>query len=137
MRFKSANGRIYQLFVPAQLLWAAANSCVKISILSLYTSLFPNRRFVFLCYATMVVTAAYFISVLLETFLLCKPVQFNWDKSIAGTCEGQNTAYLVAGITNLVIDVFVVVMPMPMLLGLRMSLRKRLSVIGMFSLGGM
>jgi hypothetical protein len=85
----------------------------------------------------MVFTAAYFISVLLETFLLCKPVEFNWDKSIVGSCEGQNTAYLVAGITNLVIDVFVVVMPMPMLFGLRMSLRKRLGVVGMFSLGGL
>lgn len=119
-------------------MWAAANTCVKISILSLYTSLFPTQRFVILCYVTMGVTAAYFTSVLLETFLLCKPVQFNWDKSIVdGTCEGQNTAYLVAGITNLVIDVFVVVMPMPMLWGLRMSLRKRLGVIGMFSLGGL
>ena len=121
--------------MPAQLLWAAANTCVKISILSLYTSLFPSRRFILLCYATMAVTSAYFLSVLLETFLLCQPVQFNWDKSIAGTCEGQNTAYLVAGITNLLIDVFVVVMPMPMLFGLRMSLRKRLGVVGMFSLG--
>ncbi|KAH6627451.1 hypothetical protein F5144DRAFT_575896 [Chaetomium tenue] len=85
----------FKFFVPAQLLWAAANTCVKISILSLYTSLFPSYRFLLLCYATMVATSAFFISVLLETFVLCKPVQFNWDKSIAGTCEGQNIAYLV------------------------------------------
>lgn len=61
----------------------------------------------------MIVTIAYFIMVFLETFLLCKPVQYNWDKSIQGSCEGENTAYLVAGITNLVIDTFIVVLPMP------------------------
>ncbi|EAQ88789.1 hypothetical protein CHGG_05408 [Chaetomium globosum CBS 148.51] len=110
--------------------------CVNISILSLYTSLFPSWRFILLCYGTMVVTLAYFISVLVETFVLCNPVQYNWDKTIAGTCEGQNIAYLISGITNLVIGVFVIAMLMPMLFGLHMSLRKRLGVIEMFSLGG-
>ncbi|KAK3293012.1 uncharacterized protein B0H64DRAFT_464932, partial [Chaetomium fimeti] len=124
-----------KLFVPTQLLCVAANTCVKISILSLYTSLFPSWRFTLLCYATMAASSVNFFAVLLEMFLLCTPVQFTWDKSIAGTCEGQATAYLIAGISNLVIDVFVLVIPMPMLFGLRMPLRKRLGVVGMFSLG--
>lgn len=124
-----------KLFVPAQLLWAAANSCVKFSILSLYTALFPGKRFCRICQCTMVVTIAYFIMVFLETFLLCKPVQYNWDKSIQGICQGENTAYLVAGITNLVIDTFIVVLPMPRVFKLQMSLPRRISVAAMFSLG--
>ena len=80
---------------------------------------------------------AYFISVILEGFVLCKPVQYGWDKSIPdGRCNGENIAYLVAGITNLVIDAFVVALPMPMLFRLQMSLPKKLGVAAMFSLGG-
>ncbi|ROW06270.1 hypothetical protein VPNG_08079 [Cytospora leucostoma] len=124
-----------RLFVPAQLLWAAANSSVKLSILSLYTTLFADKKFCRVCYATMAVTMAYFTMVFLETFLLCKPVQYNWDKSIKGTCTGENTAYLVAGITNLVIDTFIVILPMPSVFRLRMTLSRRISVAAMFSLG--
>ncbi|KAI9148431.1 Satratoxin biosynthesis SC4 cluster protein [Paramyrothecium foliicola] len=125
-----------KLFVPAQLLWAAADTCVKFSILSLYTTIFPGKKFAYICYGTMGLNTAYFVSVLLETFLLCKPVQYSWDKSIpGGKCEGENLAYLIAGITNLVIDAFIVALPMPLLFRLQMSLSRKLSIAGMFSLG--
>ncbi|KAI9034893.1 uncharacterized protein KD926_005157 [Aspergillus affinis] len=124
-----------KLFVPAQLLWAAANSCVKASILYLYMDLFPNKVFCRLCYGTLFITAAYFTMVLIETFALCKPVQYNWDKSIEGHCNGENIAYLVAGIVNLTIDTFIVVLPMPLVFNLQMVLSKKIAVAGMFSLG--
>ncbi|KAI1662905.1 hypothetical protein F4813DRAFT_342302 [Daldinia decipiens] len=125
-----------KLFVAGELLWAAANSSVKFSILSLYTSIFPNQKFVYICYVTMVINMVYLVTVILETFLLCKPVRYTWDKSIQdGKCTGQDIAYIVAGITNLALDVFVVLLPMPMLLRLHMSLAKKLVVITMFSVG--
>ncbi|PYH29350.1 uncharacterized protein BO87DRAFT_401406 [Aspergillus neoniger CBS 115656] len=124
-----------KLFVPAQLLWAAANSCVKASILYLYIDLFPSKVFCRLCYGTLFTTAAYFTMVLLETFALCKPVQYNWDKSIEGHCTGENIAYLVAGIVNLTIDTFIVILPMPLVFNLQLILSKKIAVSAMFSLG--
>ena len=121
--------------MPAQLLWAAANSCVKASILYLYIDLFPNKVFCRLCYGTLFTTAAYFTMVLLETFALCKPVQYNWDKSIKGHCTGENIAYLVAGIVNLTIDTFIVILPMPLVFNLQLILSKKIAVSAMFSLG--
>jgi hypothetical protein len=85
----------------------------------------------------MAASAVYFLSVLLETFLLCQPVQFNWDKTISGTCSpNMLIAYIVAASTNLVIDIVVVVLPMPMLWSLSLPWSKKLAVISMFSLGG-
>ncbi|KAI1352215.1 hypothetical protein F5Y01DRAFT_304100 [Xylaria sp. FL0043] len=124
-----------KVFTPGQLLWAAANTCVKFSILSLYTVLFPTKRFCYICYVTMGISLAYFTSVILEAFVLCKPVQYNWDKSIPGECTNQHLAFLLAGITNLLIDTLIVVLPMPKLFGLHMSLSRRLSIAGMFGLG--
>ncbi|OJZ81564.1 hypothetical protein ASPFODRAFT_75118 [Aspergillus luchuensis CBS 106.47] len=126
-----------KLFVPAQLLWAAANSCVKASILYLYIDLFPNKVFCRLCYGTLFVTAAYFTMVLIEAFALCKPVQYNWDKSIEGHCTGENIAYLVAGIVNLTIDTFIVVLPMPLVFNLQLILSEKIAVSAMFSLGAL
>lgn len=79
-----------------------------------------------------------FHSVLLEAFVLCKPVSYNWDKTIpGGRCANENLAYLLAGITNLLIDAIVVILPIPMLWRLQMPLCKKLGVVGMFGLGAM
>lgn len=75
--------------------------------------------------------------VLVEAFALCKPVEYNWNKSIEGKCTGENTAYLVAGIMNLSIDTFIVILPMPVVFRLQMSWSKRISVALMFSLGAL
>jgi hypothetical protein len=117
--------------------WGAANTFVKISILHLYITIFPSRKFQKVCYGAMLVSTLYFLSVLMETFLLCTPVQFNWDKTIAtGTCsKNSNVAFILAGATNLVIDVFVVVLPMPTLWRLQLPLERRIGVMAMFSMG--
>ncbi|KAI1213679.1 uncharacterized protein F4807DRAFT_196098 [Annulohypoxylon truncatum] len=123
-------------FTAAQLLWAASNTCVKFSILSLYMIIFPGPRFAHCCRGLMAITIVYFISVVAESFALCHPVEFNWYKTIPGAwCENQGLSYLIAGITNLVIDASIVILPMPMLFSLRLTLLKRFGVAGMFSLG--
>jgi hypothetical protein len=128
--------RIFVLFAAGQPIWAAANTAVKFSILHLYITIFPSQRVQWICYSVMVLSICYWISVFLETFLLCTPVEFNWDKTIAGTCNPNAlTAYVVAASINLVIDVFIVVLPIPLLWRLQMSLAKRLGTISLFSLG--
>ncbi|KAI1660240.1 hypothetical protein F4813DRAFT_351403, partial [Daldinia decipiens] len=71
----------------------------------------------------------------MKTFALCTPVQYNWDKSIPGSCTDQSRAYLGASITNLIIDAFIVIFPMSMLFRLQISWLKKLSIAVMFSLG--
>lgn len=124
--------------MPAQLLWGAANTCVKISIVHLYIRIFPGRLFSKFCYGVIILTSCYFLSVLLEAFVLCKPVSYNWDKTIpGGKCANENLAFLLAGITNLLIDAIVVILPIPMLWRLQMPLIRKLGVLGMFGLGAM
>lgn len=102
-----------------------------------YTVLFPNKTFTRLCYSTMIVTALYFALVLVETFALCRPLQYIWDKTIDGECSGEDSVYLIVGIVNFVIDSCILVLPMPLVFRLQMTLMKRLSVAGMFSFGAL
>jgi hypothetical protein len=128
--------RVFILFSAAQPLWSTANNAVKFSILHLYITIFPGRTVRRICYVLVVLSMGYWISVLVEVFVLCTPVEFNWNKTIAGTCDPHSLdAYIAAASINLVIDIFIVVMPVPMLWKLRMSLAKRLGTISMFSLG--
>lgn len=102
-------------------------------------ALFPGRRFRQVCYTIMVVTSLYLVSVICEAFVFCRPVQYNWDTSIPGSCDewSQSIAFTVAGSTNLVIDTIVVTLPMRKIFGLNMTLTKKLSVVSMFSLGAL
>ncbi|KAI0518555.1 hypothetical protein F5B22DRAFT_599651 [Xylaria bambusicola] len=138
--FLFTNPRVLDLYIKfaiaGEVLWAAANTAVKFSILSLYTKIFPGKTFHRVCYAAMAVSVAFFTTVFLEAFLLCEPVQFNWDKTIPnGKCHNQTLAYLVSGIVNLVIDAFIVALPLPKLYHLQIPLAKRFAIGAMFGLG--
>ncbi|KAI5860523.1 hypothetical protein GGS23DRAFT_227310 [Durotheca rogersii] len=128
--------RFLKVFMAEQALWAGANTCVKFSISALYMAIFPNKRFAYICYGAMAISAANLIMNILKIFLICKPVHYIWDQSIpGGSCGQQRTATIISGIVNLVIDTFIVALPMPMLLGLQLLLPRKLGVAGMFSLG--
>jgi hypothetical protein len=130
--------RVFVTFTVAQPLWGFATTAVKISIIHLYMTMFPGLRFRRVCYATMVLALCYFVSVIVETLAMCKPVQFNWDKTIKGHCiKNAPTAYIVAAVSNLLIDVIIVAMPVPVLWSLRMKTKKKIGIVAIFSLGAM
>ncbi len=83
----------------------------------------------------MALTMCYFAMVLLETFLLCRPVAYNWDDYVHGTCGYEGLAYILQGIMNLLIDVGVIIVPMPMLWSLQMPFSKKMGIAAMFSIG--
>lgn len=89
-------------------------------------------------YAIGGVTVAYWLSTVLVAILICRPFAYNWDKvTISGSCGDVSAYYLSTGIVNLVIDVAIVALPLPMLWGLQMKTSKKVSLTAIFSLGAM
>ena len=124
-----------QLFVAAEPFWAAACSAVKISILCLYLSIFPNRRFRYLAYSIMGLTSCYCLGFILRTLLICSPIEYNWNKNIHGSCGDTNAASIAGGISNMVLDIIVIILPMPMVWRLQMATKKKVIISGIFGLG--
>ena len=84
----------------------------------------------------MGIVIAWWMSVFLEEFLLCRPFAFNWNQEIqGGTCADTGTAYLVAGVINLCTDLLVVCLPSHMLVKLHLPLRNRIALLGVFGVG--
>lgn len=125
------------MFVAGQMIWAAANTAVKISILDLYIQIFRNRKFRIVSYVLMGVSVGYLIMVVLEAFFLCKPFAYSWNKLGKGHCGNDHDVYLSSGIVNLFIDVFIVVLPMPMLWGLQLSMAKKFALTFIFGIGAL
>lgn len=91
-------------------------------------------------------TAAFLVVGYPVTFVIamancCKPVSFYWTQ-FAGNTDGHcplNTGlfFVVMAIINLFIDFFILILPIPSILALQMSLRKKAGVCGIMLLGGL
>lgn len=91
-------------------------------------------------------TAAFFVVAYPLTFVIgmancCEPVSFYWSQ-FSGNTDGHcplNTGlfFVVMAIINLFIDFFILVLPIPSILRLQMSWRKKAGVCGIMLLGGL
>lgn len=117
------------------MLWASALAAVKLSLLLLYARIFSIRKFRIAAYAVMPLVLGWWLSVFLEELLLCRPLAYNWDKKINGSCADLSSAYLAAGILNLLSDIPVLVLPIPIVLNLRLPLRIRIALLTTFCVG--
>ena len=76
------------------------------------------------------------ISAILYDFLICRPVSFRWKRLAGGgTCGDQKSYDLYIGITNLLLDFVVVILPMPVLWGLQMAVGRKVALSAIFSMG--
>jgi hypothetical protein len=109
---------------------------IKWSILLFYQRIFGTKSSLrWVLPGCMTIICLWAISVLLETLLLCRPVSYNWDATVEGTCGDRNTVYVVAGATNMVTDFAVILVPIPYIWQLQMPTSQRVGLIATFSLG--
>ena len=111
---------------------------IRASVLALYIRIFRTKSFRTTCYVVHIMNAAFGAATILGACLICQPIAFNWNHSIpGGYCGDQKSLDLFIGIVNLLMDVTVVVLPMPVLWGLQMAVGKKFTLSGMFGLGVM
>lgn len=120
-------------------MWPLANTFVKLSILDFYTRTFPNRKLQIAAWMLRGATVSYCVATIVTAFTICRPLAYNWDKYIPnGTCGGPNDLnnyYLSTAIVNLLIDVFVVTLPMPLLWGLQLAMSRKIALMFIFGMG--
>ncbi len=84
----------------------------------------------------MTLVVAYWIGSIIRICFLCEPITYLWDKSVAnGTCLNVIAAYLSVSGINLILDIVVVALPMPILWTLQMPKSKKLAISAVFGMG--
>lgn len=109
---------------------------IKISFLFFYRRIFPQRWFKYALLATGIIVGSYTLAYNLVAIFQCVPIKASWDTTIHGTCVDLGTEYFVAGITNVLTDITILILPMPLVWQLQTSKTRRWLVIGTFMLGG-
>ncbi|CZR51597.1 uncharacterized protein PAC_01474 [Phialocephala subalpina] len=125
-----------KLILPFEALYGITLCLIKSSIICFYFRIFgKTKSFRISAFVVLAFIICWALSVVLETFLLCRPVAYNWDTSIKGTCGDRNTVYVSAGALNVITDFMVMSLPIPHILSLQLKLKKKLGLLLMFSLG--
>jgi hypothetical protein len=75
-------------------------------------------------------------TVILGTFLVpCLPVRAFWDKSVKGKCIGNLPFWYTASALNIVTDVGIFVLPLPVLAKLKLPMRQKVGLMGVLTIG--
>ncbi|KAI1505266.1 hypothetical protein F5X99DRAFT_430529 [Biscogniauxia marginata] len=129
---------ILHIYFFDEMIYIAALSLTKVSILLFYLKLFPKRSFR-IC--TWFLIAANIIYALTYVFLLifqCNPIQgawLFWDGEFEAQCLSINVLSWSAAAINILLDLAVIILPLPELFQLSLSLRKKLQIMAMFAVG--
>ncbi|KAF3762737.1 hypothetical protein M406DRAFT_18111, partial [Cryphonectria parasitica EP155] len=108
----------------------------KCALLCLYYRIFGiSRRFTIAIYVVGVLVVSYFIVCVVLSIAGCQPVSYFWNKAQAGRCFNEVNFFRANGITNMLLDITVLILPLPMVWRLDLELRQKLAVTGMFLLG--
>ncbi|KXJ87472.1 hypothetical protein Micbo1qcDRAFT_197807 [Microdochium bolleyi] len=77
------------------------------------------------------------VAIFITVIFQCSPVTAVYDPDVKGTCIKQGLFYVVTAALTLLTDVLVLALPIWIFVDLKISRKKRMAVIGVFSLGGL
>lgn len=67
----------------------------------------------------------------------CRPVSSGWDLTVEGQCIDSLVPMLTLSIANIVIDLFVLLLPIRIVIPLQIPLRQKISLALLFATGGL
>ncbi|KAJ4359464.1 uncharacterized protein N0V89_000018 [Didymosphaeria variabile] len=138
-----AAGRNYQLqnqlklLIANQVTYAIALGLVKTSlILSLIRIFHVSKTFRIVAYLTMTLCICWTLQTILIAFLICRPISYNWDQvNQTGSCGDLTAAYVSIGIVDVITDIIIFILPLPLISRLKMRRSTRFATMGLFALG--
>lgn len=124
------------LVVP--LLYLAAVVFPKLAILAIYLRVFTQPRFRTACYVLATVLVANWIATTVAGLLICRPLEYLWDHTIAGGhCFNINAYFRWASLVNIITDVAMLVLPLPVIWELHTSRNIKIGLTITFATGSL
>ena len=122
----------------AENIYVAVLAITKLSILAFYLRIFrhqkPFRTAVYTV-GSLVILSTVVISIL--TIFQCHPIRYFWNRDLKGACLDVNALAYANSAMSIIQDVAIVALPIPVVWGLQMNTKKKVSVGIMFALGGL
>lgn len=129
---------VLKYYFLGEIFYVVALGVSKISILFFYLRVFPSKGFRTLTFTVMGLSIAYTIAFFFATTFQCLPISLawtQWDGLHEGGCNDIHLQGWIAAAINIFLDATVMILPLKHLANLNMSMKKKLMVMSMFSVG--
>ncbi|OAQ65709.1 CFEM domain-containing protein [Purpureocillium lilacinum] len=110
----------------------------KLSIISFYIRTFPSSNVQRLLWATFTITGAWGTAFVLVGIFQCQPISHfwtQWDGLQTGQCASPDGIGWSNAISNIVLDIWILSIPLSQLRRLQLNVKKKIGVAIMFCLG--
>ncbi|KAF2818403.1 hypothetical protein CC86DRAFT_433465 [Ophiobolus disseminans] len=124
-----------KFFWLTQIWYTLTNGFNKMAFVALYYRIFPMRRFRQACLVLGAISAGWTISYLMVCIFQCTPVPRVYNRTIPGTCINFAWHRWSNAVTNLLTDLSIFILPMPVIFNLNMSMGSRIGLVVLFSMG--
>ncbi|PVI02278.1 hypothetical protein DM02DRAFT_613098 [Periconia macrospinosa] len=128
---------VLKLLVAFECVYCTGVGLVKLSLLLMYTRIFPTKNFRIGAYILGFITIGWVIAINCVSIFQCHPIEKAWlGPAIDGTCIDLKASFIGNAVPNILTDVAILCMPVAQVLKLQVTNAQRASLIFMFLLGG-
>ncbi|KAL4862449.1 hypothetical protein BDV12DRAFT_203034 [Aspergillus spectabilis] len=130
--FQKASYAVTLLYVPMVYI-------IKLALLSIMLRLFaPDPKKVQIIHASIIILTLYYIPAVFIKIFFCKPISAYWyGVENGGSCMDQRKVIIADSAISIASDFWILILPVPMLWSLKMSLTKKMRVVGILGAGGL
>ena len=122
-------------FYPMPIIYPLCIMFAKASLLSFYLRLDPSRTFRYAVYFGLLFVIGSSIGLTFATTFPCKPLKASWNPLIQGQCIDRAATYKATASFGLAADVYIIILPIPTVVGLSMPLRQKIGIVLVFAVG--
>ncbi|RKK19856.1 hypothetical protein BFJ65_g6568 [Fusarium oxysporum f. sp. cepae] len=122
-------------FYASVIVYNVAMCLVKIGILLQYRRVFAIPTLQALTFYGLVIMVAWTITIAFLNTLICVPVAKFWNSTLDGHCTDPLTVWYVMAGFNLVTDITVFCMPLPVIGSLNLPRKQKIMLLAIFSIG--
>ena len=130
--------KVKKVLYAFEVTWTFTVPVIKTSLLLLYNRIFPTRSIRNATYAVGFFVITWLLWAGISTIAQCVPVEYFWNRSIAGHCINNDAFYIAAGAVNVFTDFAIIAIPIPVIWSLqKITIAQKLGFMVIFSLGGL
>ena len=127
----------YKILYVYQNFYVAAVATTKFSVLLFYNRVFSTRSFRMVLYAIGATVMMWWIAMQFASIFTCTPIDFTWNRHGPGHCINLERFYLGQAIPNIVTDIVLLSITIPMIWRLQLPRSQKVALSGVFLLGSL
>ncbi|KAI1653873.1 hypothetical protein F4813DRAFT_373072 [Daldinia decipiens] len=125
-----------KIYTIATFIYLILSTCIKLTFLFLYRRIFsPQTKSKYFIYGAIYFVVCLNTALLFTTIFECSPVARSWNSALDGHCINPKILPYLSGVTSFLTDIYILILPIPLLWHLNMGRKRKFRLIAIFGTG--